>query len=140
MILKSTLLFSDRRLIHNKCCNYPFILLSYAPILLILQLQFFIPLNSSIDFSKCRKVFIRGYNKAGIWSTMSKEIKTCSVKDGNSFIVPKLVIDAIGEQETNLGIIVVIEQILFVNKQKKKESIPVQKMFFFFFPYSKGNR
>jgi hypothetical protein len=56
-----------------------------------------------MDFTKCRKIYIRGYNKAGVWSTVSKEIKKCIVDDGNSLIVPNIVIDAIGKQEFSVG-------------------------------------
>ncbi|XP_071151404.1 uncharacterized protein, partial [Mytilus edulis] len=64
--------------------------------------RFVIYLNKSLDFSKCRKVFIRGYNKAGVWSMISKEIKTCTIQDGDSLIVPNIVIDAVGIQEKTL--------------------------------------
>ncbi|VDI18543.1 Hypothetical predicted protein, partial [Mytilus galloprovincialis] len=66
------------------------------------HMQFIIPLNTSLDFSKCRKLNIRGYNKAGVWSTISKEIKTCYVQDGNSLIIPNMVIDAVGRQEKTI--------------------------------------
>ncbi|OPL20517.1 hypothetical protein AM593_02201, partial [Mytilus galloprovincialis] len=59
-------------------------------------------LNNSLDFSKCRKIFIRGYNKAGIWSTISTEIKTCKIDEGDSLIVSNVVIDAIGQQEITM--------------------------------------
>ena len=74
-------------------------------ILFTFQIQFEIPLNTTVDFSKCRKIFIRGYNKAGVWSTVSKEMKACSVVDENSLIIPNVVIDAIGQQEAGLGMI-----------------------------------
>jgi len=66
-------------------------------------MQFLIQFNSSFDFSKCRKLYIRGYNKAGVWSTVSTEIKKCNVDDGDSLIVAHIVIDAIGRQEYSLG-------------------------------------
>ena len=62
-----------------------------------------IPLNASIDFTKCRKVYVRGYNKAGVWSTVSTEIMKCNIDDGNSLIVPNIVIDAVGRQEFSVG-------------------------------------
>lgn len=64
------------------------------------QISFDAPFNGSIDFSKCRKIFIRGYNKAGMWSVISKEIKQCNDK---ALIVPNIVIDAVGEPELYLG-------------------------------------
>ena len=62
-----------------------------------------IPLNASMDFTKCRKVYVRGYNKAGVWSTVSTEIMKCNIDDGNSLIVPNIVIDAVGKQEFSMG-------------------------------------
>jgi hypothetical protein len=62
-----------------------------------------IPLNASMDFTKCRKVYVRGYNKAGVWSTVSTEIMKCNIDDGNSLIVPNIVIDAVGRQEFSVG-------------------------------------
>jgi hypothetical protein len=51
---------------------------------IILQIKFNIPLNTSMDFTKCRKIYVRGYNKAGVWSTVSTEIKKCNIDDGDS--------------------------------------------------------
>ena len=56
-----------------------------------------------MDFTKCRKVYVRGYNKAGVWSTVSTEIMKCNIDDGNSLIVPNIVIDAVGRQEFSVG-------------------------------------
>jgi hypothetical protein len=70
---------------------------------IILQIKFNIPLNTSMDFTKCRKIYVRGYNKAGVWSTVSTEIKKCIVDDGDSLIVPNIVIDAVGKQEFSMG-------------------------------------
>ena len=66
-------------------------------------MQFIIQFNSSFDFSKCRKLYIRGYNKAGVWATVSTEIRKCNIDDGDSLIVANMVIDAIGRQEYSLG-------------------------------------
>lgn len=60
-------------------------------------------INGSIDFSKCRKIFIRGYNKAGISSTISKEIKQCNENHDKVLIVPNIVIDAVGKPELYFG-------------------------------------
>ncbi|XP_076113981.1 uncharacterized protein LOC143082265 [Mytilus galloprovincialis] len=73
-----------------------------ATVVDIEHIQFIVPLNNSLDFSKCRKIFIRGYNKAGIWSTISTEIKTCKIDEGDSLIVSNVVIDAIGQQEISM--------------------------------------
>ena len=67
------------------------------------QIQFFVPLNGTINFSKCRKLYIRGYNQAGIWATTSTELKQCTAKEGLSLISPNIVLDAVGEQEYSLG-------------------------------------
>jgi hypothetical protein len=66
-------------------------------------MQLIIQFNSSFDFSKCRKLYIRGYNKAGVWATVSTEIRKCNNDDGDSLIVANMVIDAIGRQEYSLG-------------------------------------
>jgi hypothetical protein len=66
-------------------------------------MQLIIQFNSSFDFSKCRKLYIRGYNKAGVWATVSTEIRKCNNDDGGSLIVANMVIDAIGRQEYSLG-------------------------------------
>ncbi|VDI80173.1 Hypothetical predicted protein [Mytilus galloprovincialis] len=62
-------------------------------------MSFRLSLNESIDFSKCRKVHVRGYNKAGMWSIVSSDIKNCHVMDSGSFIIPNIVVDAIGKPE-----------------------------------------
>jgi hypothetical protein len=56
-----------------------------------------------MDFTKCRKIYVRGYNKAGVWSTVSTEIKKCNIDVGDSLIVPNIVIDAVGKQEFSMG-------------------------------------
>ncbi|VDI13269.1 Hypothetical predicted protein, partial [Mytilus galloprovincialis] len=63
------------------------------------HVSFQLPLNGSIDYSKCRKIHVRGYNKAGMWSVVSSDIKNCHVTDSDSFIIPNLVVDAIGKPE-----------------------------------------
>ncbi|XP_052707847.1 uncharacterized protein LOC128183063 isoform X2 [Crassostrea angulata] len=59
------------------------------------QMEFIISLDGSFDFSKCRKLTVRGYNKAGLYSTVSSEIKSCSAFDP-VLIKPNIVIDAVG--------------------------------------------
>ncbi|CAG2197001.1 unnamed protein product [Mytilus edulis] len=56
-----------------------------------------IPLSGDIDFAKCKHVTIRGTNKVGVWSVISAEIKQCHVEDGQRQVVPRIVIDAIGD-------------------------------------------
>jgi hypothetical protein len=40
---------------------------------------------------------LKGYNKVGVWSEISTEIKQCHVEDGHSHITPRMIIDATGE-------------------------------------------
>ena len=40
---------------------------------------------------------VKGYNKAGVWSEISTEIKQCHVEDGHSHITSRMIIDATGE-------------------------------------------
>ncbi|XP_076075242.1 uncharacterized protein LOC143046127 [Mytilus galloprovincialis] len=62
-----------------------------------------IPLSGDIDFAKCKHVTIRGTNKVGVWSVISAEIKQCHVEDGQRQVVPRIVIDAIGDGEIDSG-------------------------------------
>jgi hypothetical protein len=82
-------------------------------------MQFLIQFNSNFDFSKCRKLYIRGYNKAGVWSTVSTEIKKCNIEDGDSLIVANIIIDAIGRQEHRLGKYRVWECIAWRDSEKR---------------------
>nr|XP_034332757.1 uncharacterized protein LOC105327902 isoform X2 [Crassostrea gigas] len=59
------------------------------------KLEFTIVLNGTFDFSKCRRLTVRGYNKAGLYSTVSSDIKNCSTFDP-VLIKPNIVIDAVG--------------------------------------------
>ncbi|XP_076085163.1 uncharacterized protein LOC143055975 isoform X1 [Mytilus galloprovincialis] len=63
--------------------------------------HFTIHLLGQIDFSKCRIIALRGYNRAGVWQTALAEIKQCNVQADNQFIVPNVVIDAAGDQQLN---------------------------------------
>jgi len=40
---------------------------------------------------------VKGYNKAGVWSEISTEIKQCHVEDGHNHILPRMIIDATGK-------------------------------------------
>lgn len=70
---------------------------------LFFQMEFEILLDGKFDFSKCRQITIRGYNKAGLYSTLSAEIKSCSAFDP-VLIKPNIVIDAVGSLDPNRGI------------------------------------
>ena len=69
---------------------------------LTLQIEFSVALEGKFDFSKCRKFTIRGYNKAGLYSTVSAEVKDCSAFDP-VLIKPNIVIDAVGKQDPSRG-------------------------------------
>lgn len=69
---------------------------------LFFQMEFEILLDGTFDFSKCRHITIRGYNKAGLYSTLSAEIKSCSAFDP-VLIQPNIVIDAVGKIDPNTG-------------------------------------
>ncbi|XP_061177042.1 uncharacterized protein LOC133185758 [Saccostrea echinata] len=60
------------------------------------KIEFTIPLSGKLDFSKCRRLTVRGYNKAGLSSTVSGDIKDCS---DPLLITPNIVIDAVGPQD-----------------------------------------
>lgn len=70
---------------------------------LFFQMEIEILLDGKFDFSKCRQITIRGYNKAGLYSTLSAEIKSCSAFDP-VLIKPNIVIDAVGSLDPNRGI------------------------------------
>jgi len=55
-----------------------------------------------MDFSKCKRLSVRGYNKVKLWSAVSSEIKLCKSFDPK-LIVPNIVIDAFGSTDYNFG-------------------------------------
>lgn len=67
--------------------------------LFLLQISLDIPLSDELDFSKCKQIHVKGINKAGVWSVISRDIKQCNVTvvDGKTEITPRIVIDAFGE-------------------------------------------
>ncbi|KAL4221421.1 hypothetical protein ACF0H5_019679 [Mactra antiquata] len=58
------------------------------------QLNFTIALNGTITFTKCWRLAVRGYTKAGLSSVVSTEIRNCS---NINEVRPSIVIDAYGE-------------------------------------------
>ncbi|XP_055958832.1 uncharacterized protein LOC126829498 [Patella vulgata] len=60
------------------------------------QFQFTINLDGEVDFSECRRLAIRIFNKAGLSTIISSDIKNCSAIDP-VLITPAIVIDAIGQ-------------------------------------------
>ncbi|CAG2247188.1 unnamed protein product [Mytilus edulis] len=67
------------------------------------QISFEYVLNGTMDFSRCKRFSIRGYNKAKLYSTVSTEIKDCNAFNP-ILIQPNIVIDAVGEPDATAGI------------------------------------
>ncbi|CAC5370733.1 unnamed protein product [Mytilus coruscus] len=67
------------------------------------QITFEYVLNGTMDFSRCKRFSIRGYNKAKLYSTVSTEIKDCGAFNP-ILIQPNIVIDAVGAPDANDGI------------------------------------
>lgn len=60
----------------------------------MLQLKFSVPFENKITSTKCWKIAVKGYNKVGLSTTVSTELKNCSnLKE----VQPSVVIDAVGE-------------------------------------------
>lgn len=69
---------------------------------LSLQISFTLDLNGQFDFSKCRGLTIRGYNKMKLYSIVSLQIRDCGAFDP-ILIKPKTVIDAVGTPYPDRG-------------------------------------
>ncbi|CAG2233138.1 unnamed protein product [Mytilus edulis] len=67
------------------------------------QISFEYVLNGTMDFSRCKRFSIRGYNKAKQYSTVSTEIKDCQAFNPIQ-IHPNIVIDAVGASDANVDI------------------------------------
>jgi hypothetical protein len=65
-------------------------------------MQFEVELQGKFDFSKCRRLAVRGYNKAKLFSAVSVDIKNCEAVE-HILISPKDVLDAVGEPEAQRG-------------------------------------
>nr|XP_034314147.1 uncharacterized protein LOC105348718 isoform X1 [Crassostrea gigas] len=63
-------------------------------------MQFDVELEGEFDFSKCRRLAVRGYNKAKLFSSVSVDIKDCKAFDP-ILIKPKHVLDAVGKPDGN---------------------------------------
>lgn len=66
------------------------------------QISFTLDLNGQFDFSKCRGLTIRGYNKMKLYSTVYSQIRDCGAFDP-ILIKPKTVIDAVGTPYPDRG-------------------------------------
>ncbi|XP_062616047.1 uncharacterized protein LOC134277752 [Saccostrea cucullata] len=62
------------------------------------EMTFILDLEGKFDFSKCRGLAIRGYNKAKLYSTVYSHIKDCEAFDP-VLIKPNVVIDAVGKPD-----------------------------------------
>jgi hypothetical protein len=71
--------------------------------LVLFQMSFTLKLNGQFDFSKCRGLAIRGYNKVKLYSTVYSHIRDCEAFDP-VLIKPKVVIDAVGTPDPDRGI------------------------------------
>lgn len=67
-----------------------------------LQISFTLDLNGQFDFSKCRGLTIRGFNKMKLYSIVSLQIRDCGAFDP-ILIKPKTVIDAVGTPYPDKG-------------------------------------
>ncbi|XP_067682774.1 uncharacterized protein [Haliotis asinina] len=59
---------------------------------------FTIELPKHLTFTKCKRLSVRGFNKVGTHTIMSKDIRDCSSKDP-SYVIPAIVIDAAGQMD-----------------------------------------
>lgn len=75
------------------------------------QISFTLDLNGQFDFSKCRGLTVRGYNKMKLYSTVYSQIRDCGAFDP-ILIKPRIVIDAVGTPYPDRGIY------MFLFKQK----------------------
>ncbi|XP_060084880.1 uncharacterized protein LOC132564227 [Ylistrum balloti] len=62
------------------------------------KLTFELSLTGEMDFSRCKRFSVRGYNKAKLWTVVSREILDCAAFDP-ILIQPNTIIDAVGEQQ-----------------------------------------
>lgn len=68
----------------------------------LLQISFVLELKGQFDFSKCRGLAIRGFNKMKLYSTVYSHIRDCEAFDP-VLIIPKTVIDAVGTPDPDRG-------------------------------------
>lgn len=62
-------------------------------------MTFDVTLTGEMDFSKCKRVSIRGFNRVKMYSLVSTEIKQCDAFNPK-LIVPNIVIDAKGAPDS----------------------------------------
>ncbi|XP_071088930.1 uncharacterized protein [Haliotis cracherodii] len=59
------------------------------------KMRFQITLPKQLDFTKCRRLAVRGHNVVGIYSTTSADVRDCNAYDPR-YIEPAVVVDAVG--------------------------------------------
>ncbi|XP_046345841.2 uncharacterized protein LOC124126446 [Haliotis rufescens] len=64
------------------------------------KVSFTIELAKHLMFSKCRRLSVRGFNKVGTHTILSKDIRDCSSREPNN-VIPAIVIDAAGQTDDN---------------------------------------
>ncbi|XP_048243311.1 uncharacterized protein LOC124141844 isoform X1 [Haliotis rufescens] len=73
------------------------------------KIKFQITLPQHLDFTKCRRVSVRGYNQAGLYTIVSADVKDCTAYDPPN-IVSAIVLDVIGELKEDVGHGISLEQ------------------------------
>ncbi|CAH1259274.1 ADGRL2 [Branchiostoma lanceolatum] len=58
-----------------------------------------VTLDDELDFTHCLRLLIRGYNRAGLYSTAARDVLDCDAYDP-TLIAPTTVIDAVGNLES----------------------------------------
>ncbi|XP_071082513.1 uncharacterized protein [Haliotis cracherodii] len=73
-------------------------------------MTFHVLLPQRLDFSKCRRLAVRGYNKVGLSTTVSADVRDCAADDP-AVVVPAIVIDAVGARKVaDVGYPITLEQ------------------------------
>ncbi|XP_067684738.1 uncharacterized protein [Haliotis asinina] len=64
----------------------------------VMTFQVYLPKH--LDFSKCRRLVVRGYNKVGLSTTVSADVRDCAAYDP-AVVVPAIVIDVVGARQVD---------------------------------------
>ncbi|XP_067663316.1 uncharacterized protein [Haliotis asinina] len=73
------------------------------------KISFTVNLPKRLHFTKCRRLSVRGYNHAGLHTTVSADVKECAAYDPPN-IVPAVVLDVIGENKENVDQGITLDQ------------------------------
>ncbi|XP_046557202.1 uncharacterized protein LOC124266452 [Haliotis rubra] len=72
------------------------------------RFQIFLP--KQLDFTKCRRLTVRGYNVVGMYSATSADVKDCNAYDPRN-VVPAVVVDVVGTAKgPHLGYSISLDQ------------------------------